>query len=125
LNESPSGQGSNGAARPGTTIDTAPATIGAGSELDLLAVDDHPLMAGIDVLRGFSDADSEIWTAAPGDGAGLMLTLAAERETGAGALWQTPYFNGQVIVVASGSLLSNHRVAESGGAQLLANVLRH
>jgi hypothetical protein len=82
-------------------------------------------MADVDVLRGFSDLASDLRWSIRSDEDGLFLTLATESRSGADALWQAPYFNGQVIVVGSASLISNHRVAESGGARFLANVVRH
>jgi hypothetical protein len=98
--------------------------VSAGTPLTLEAVP-HPLMTGVATLHGFSDRASEIWTGAP-FGPSVVLRLATERSSGSDALWQIPRGAGQVVVAASGSLLSNRNIGDGDARRLVANLLaRH
>lgn len=102
------------------------AVVPADSQLELEPVEGHPLMAGVTTLLGFSDDESALWEpAAPFARPGVLLRLAAERSSGADAAWQRPYGNGHIIIVASGTLLTNHVVARADAYRFLTNLLAY
>jgi hypothetical protein len=101
-----------------------PTPVGRDTQVEIEAVA-HPLTDGVEVLRGYSDEPSELWQADPEDGDRLYLSLGRERSSGFDALWETPEGNGRIILVASGSLLTNHIVADSDAPRFIANVMRH
>lgn len=104
---------------------SAPAPIEADSVLELAPVEAHPLMDSVATLRGYSDGPSAVWNAAPANGSSLLLRVAVQAASGIDAAWEVAAGSGRVIIVASGSLLTNHRV-EIGAARIfLANVLRY
>src|SRR5690606_31559548 len=104
----------------------APAEVPAETAVELEPLVGHPLMEGVSALRGFSDSRSAIWApAAPFASTGALLGSAAERTTGAKAAWQRVYGNGHIIVVAIGTALTNHVVAEGDAARFVINVVRH
>src|SRR5690606_22003213 len=85
----------------GPTLGRAP--IGAGTAVELEAIDGHPLMEGVETLRGYSDAESALWgPIVPESASMLLLRLAAERTSGLDAGWERRYGNGHLLVVASG-----------------------
>lgn len=99
-------------------------SVSAGSQLELDPVEGHPLLEGVTTLLGFSDHESALWApAAPFARPGVLLRLAVERSTGADAAWQRPYGNGHIIIVASGTLLTNRVVAQSDAGRFLVNLL--
>jgi hypothetical protein len=105
---------------------SAPAPIEADSVLELTPVEAHPLMDSVRTLRGYSDGRSSVWNAAaPANGSSLLLRLAVEAASGIDAAWEVAAGRGRVIIVASGSLLTNHRVAVGDARAFLANVLRY
>jgi hypothetical protein len=86
----------------------------------------HPLMAGVTSLRGFSDAPSALWSVESAAPFRLTLRVGVERSTGIDALWQLPRDAGQVILVASGTVLANHNIGASDAREFVANLLeRH
>jgi len=100
--------------------------IGAGSPVELAPVAGHPLMAGVERLLGYSDAESAIWRLVPPESQQLLLLrLATERSSGLDAAWERRLGNGHIIFVASGAMLTNHVVAESDAGLFLANAVRH
>lgn len=120
----PAGAGDDGAtpAEPGAA--PSGASIPAGSTLELGPRGRHPLMTGVESLRGHSDADSLVWQAAA-DPRRALLELGVERGYGTGAIWELARGGGQIVVVASGSLLTNHVVAGGDARRFLANVVRY
>ncbi len=124
--ENPSAAG--GAARGANQLQTGPPgpeAIPPDTPVELGPVGAHPLMAGVESLRGYSDGPSSVWRAASAETDPLVLRLGVERGTGIDAVWEAPQGDGQVIVVASGSLLTNHIVADGDARRFLANVIRH
>lgn len=113
-----SGEAPGGVAPVGYGID-------AKSEVVFEPVVEHPLLTGVTTLRGYSDGISSIWQPSRPTGDGLLLRLAAEQSSGLGGLWQLPVDSGQILVSASGTLLSNHTIGESDAAAFLANVIQH
>jgi hypothetical protein len=77
------------------------------------------------VLRAYSDEPSQLWRATPLDPTRLYLRLADERSSGLDGIWQTPHELGQIILVGSGSLLTNHIVADTDAARFLGNIVRY
>lgn len=101
------------------------APIDRDTPVEFSAVGAHPLMEGVEVLRAYSDEPSELWEATPLDSSRLYLRLAIERSSGLDGIWQSPHELGQVILAGSGSLLTNHVVADTDAARLLANIVRY
>jgi hypothetical protein len=82
----------------------------------------HPLFEGVHTLSAVSDYPAQAWTLKiPYDG--FVLSLASERETGEGVLWNRPVGEGQVIVSALGSLFTNRALGLADNGQFLANIL--
>jgi hypothetical protein len=105
---------------------TTRAPIAARTEIEIEPVGEHPLLEGVEPLRGFSDDESQLWTGIPPSPVhGLALRLGYESTSGADALWQVPRGNGQVIVAASGTLLANRNIGEGGARDFVRNLLRY
>lgn len=102
------------------------AEIPAETAVELEPLEGHPLMEGVSTLRGFSDSRSLVWAPTePFTLPGALLGIAAERTTGATAAWQRVYGNGHIIVVAIGTPLTNHVVADADAGRFVMNVVRH
>lgn len=82
----------------------------------------HPLLDAVQSVLAVSEYPSAQWRASIEDA--LLLELANERETGVPALWLVPYGDGQIIVSAYGSILTNKVLGEADNARLLANIVR-
>jgi hypothetical protein len=121
--EGPDGDGDPGGEPSGVAAPAAP--IAAESTLELGPVEGHPIMAGVATLRGYSDEASLIWQVVPAQTNRPLLRLGIERDSGSDAIWETPRGDGQIIVVASGSALTNHVVAGGDARRFLANVVRY
>jgi hypothetical protein len=102
----------------------ARAPIAARTVIELEPAVEHPLLAGVGPLRGYSDDQSELWSLRKYPSA-LVLRLATESSSGNDALWERPYGKGDMIVAASGSLLANRNIGEGGARELVRNVLRY
>src|SRR5690606_12213801 len=112
--------------RPRGALALRRAPIPAGSTVELDPVDGHPLMRGVERLRGYSDSESALWRPVlPESQPPLLLRLATGRSSGLDAAWERRLGNGHIIVVASGAILTNHMVAESDAGRFLANAVRH
>ncbi|HEX5420484.1 MAG TPA: DUF4350 domain-containing protein [Gammaproteobacteria bacterium] len=119
-----SGGANSGAASPRPA--PAPLLVEARSAVKIVPVGSHPLLTGVDALSGFSDEPSALWlllNVAPAEDS-LRLRLAKEVPSGVDALWQRVEGDGRIIVAASGSLLTNHVVANSSAGTFLANLVR-
>jgi hypothetical protein len=103
------------------------APIAANSAIEIEPTTErHPLLEGVEPLRGFSDESSGLWTGVPpSPGYRLALRLGRESTSGEDALWQVPRGDGQVILAASGTLLANRNVGEGGARELVRNLLRY
>jgi hypothetical protein len=97
----------------------------AESPLELTPIAGHPLMSGIDTLRGYSDRPSSLWSVSDETSNRLALRLAVEASTGIDAMWQLPVGAGQIVFAASGTLLSNENVAAADARRLIGNLLRY
>lgn len=94
--------------------------------IEIVPVGDHPLMEGVEVLRGFSDEHAGLWQPiAPASSPALVLRLASARYLSVDAAWQRAYGNGHIIIVASSTVLANHLVAESDAGRFLMNIVQH
>jgi hypothetical protein len=98
--------------------------IAARTGIELEPAVEHPLLAGVEALHGYSDDASELWSLSP-DPSRLVLRLATESSSRNDALWETPYGKGEIIVAASGSLLANRNIGEGGARELVRNILRY
>ena len=97
----------------------------AATPVELEPIGGHPLMDGVETLRGYSDAQSSLWEPMPWLADELLLRFAVERSSGTDAAWHRAYGNGHIITVASGTLLTNHLVAAADAGRFLANIVRH
>jgi hypothetical protein len=99
--------------------------IAAGTAVELEPLFEHPLLEGVDALRGYSDGESAVWVMRSADPDRLVLRLAYETSSGLDALWQSPQGDGQIIVSASGSLLANRNIGTGAARELVRNLVRH
>jgi hypothetical protein len=77
---------------------------------------------GVRAAAALSDYPGQAWAVKiPYDG--FALSLASERETGAGVLWTRPLGNGRIIVSAFGSLFTNRALGLADNGRLLANLV--
>ena len=82
----------------------------------------YPYFEGVRAVAALSDYPGQPWAVKiPYDG--FVLSLASERETGAGVLWTRPLGNGRVIVSAFGSLFTNRALGLADNGRLLANLV--
>jgi hypothetical protein len=82
----------------------------------------HPLLAGVSAVQALSEYPTSQWRAVS-ESADLILELAQNRESAEPALWLLRYGEGQIIVSAYGSILTNKLLGESDNARLLANIV--
>lgn len=82
----------------------------------------HPLLAKVDSVQALSEYPTAQWRAVS-ESADLILELAQNRESQEPALWLLRYGEGQVIVSAYGSILTNKLLGENDNARLLANIV--
>jgi hypothetical protein len=114
----------DGANRAPSNARFAPPPIAARTAVAIEPAVEHPLVEGVETLRGYSDDPSEIWWPRP-DASRLVLRLATESSSGNDALWERPYGSGEIIVAASASLLVNRNIGEGGARELVRNILRY
>lgn len=95
---------------------------GEAQEYTMDPVAGHPLMRGVDRLRATSDYVSSVWEAYDLDYE-LTLQLATMSETGTAVIWQRRFGDGQVIVLGSGTMLSNRMIARDDNRQFVLNLL--
>jgi Domain of unknown function (DUF4350) len=82
----------------------------------------YPYFTGVRAAVALSDYPGQAWAVKiPYDG--FALSLASERETGAGVLWTRPLGNGRIIVSALGSLFTNRALGLADNGRLLANIV--
>lgn len=81
----------------------------------------HPLMHGVEELRGHSDLYADVWRADFQNSNEFPLRLARQDEVD--AIWQLSYGKGRVVISASATLLSNQMLGEADNAQFVANLL--
>lgn len=85
----------------------------------------HPLFAGVDSLVGFSDTPSTRWevfsrlrySERP------WLQLAVDAASAEPAAWQIPLDEGSILLLASGSLLANHLIADADAPRFVRNLI--
>jgi hypothetical protein len=82
-------------------------------------------MAGVRSLQGHSDGASALWRAMNANPSRVVLRLGAERSTGIDAAWQLPRAEGQVLLIASGTVLANRNIGAADARHFVANLVRH
>ncbi|HEU4617090.1 MAG TPA: DUF4350 domain-containing protein [Gammaproteobacteria bacterium] len=95
------------------------------SALRIAPLEAHPLMRGVKSLVGFSDLSSELWSARDPTGRVFYTRLGVEERSGLDAMWQIPFGRGQVLVAASGTLLTNENIARTDARRFVANLLAY
>jgi hypothetical protein len=83
---------------------------------------EHPLLEGVRSVLAVSEFPSATWQAA--SDRAVVLELTSNHDSHVPALWLMPYGDGQVIVSAYGSILTNKVLGERDNARLLANITR-
>lgn len=100
--------------------------VAAGGEIVFEPIAGHPLMAGVNALEVSSDAESALWRADTMPAFdGVLLRLAVERSSRIDAVWQMSKDSGQIVLVSSGSLLTNERLARPDTGRFVANLVRY
>jgi hypothetical protein len=91
---------------------------------DILPSSNHPLMRNVDVMMAVSDRITSIWVpsvrSAESD---LLLELATMADTDTPMIWQRKFGEGQIVIVGSGTALSNRIVADTDNHAFVANVV--
>ena len=82
----------------------------------------HSLLQGVSKVSAQSEYPTSKWDGWSND-TGAM-ELAHDPESGAPVLWLLPEGQGQIIVSAYGSILTNKLLGDDGNARLLANIVR-
>lgn len=88
----------------------------------LRPLDGHDAVAGVAALRGETDARTSIWQLAPGKG-GQWQALARTRRYRTDAIWHVEHGQGDMYLVALGSLLTNRAIGQADNARFFANVV--
>lgn len=108
--------------------DNARALIDASTKLDppqrfvMEPAGVHPLLEGVTKVSTLSDYPTAKWQGWFSDTGGLEL--AHDPESGAPVLWLLPAGQGQIIVSAYGSILTNRLLGDDDNARLVANIVR-
>lgn len=99
---------------------------GAGSETTIVlhGFDAHPLVEPRDTFEGVSDDMTSVWQALP-DPLQLRIPLASEAQFGPSAILHLPSGNGQIFVVALGSMLTNRAIGRADNRHFIASLVRH
>lgn len=97
---------------------------GVSQEFDIEPHPEHPLMNGVSRLAAASDFVSAVWQAEV-DQFEMVLELASMQMTKTPALWQRKYGDGQIIVVGSGTMLTNRMIASADNRKFVANLVRN
>ncbi len=87
------------------------------------AAPDHPLLANVSTVAIVTDSVTSLWVPATG-AQSPGVALLAEAERGVEAAWVRPYGAGNLVTVASASLLTNRMLGEKDNARLFANLIR-
>lgn len=83
----------------------------------------HPLLTDVSSVQALSEYPTSQWRAVS-ETADLILELTQNRESQEPALWLLRYGEGQIIVSAYGSILTNKLLGENDNARLLANIVQ-
>lgn len=83
----------------------------------------HPLLEGVKSVRALSEYPTGKWRAASEAG-DLVLELAQDPATGDPVLWLLRVGQGQIILSAYGSILTNKLLGGADNARLLANIVK-
>jgi hypothetical protein len=85
---------------------------------------EHPLLSGVKEVGARSEYVTAKWRASSSTISDLILELASDPQTGEPVLWLVRYGEGQILVSAYGSVLTNKLLGEKDNARLLANIVR-
>jgi hypothetical protein len=89
---------------------------------ELQPIGSHPLLARVTKLEAVSEYPAARWRVRS-DTIDLVLTLAEDSVAREPALWLARYGNGQIVVSAYGSLLTNKQIGKVDNARFLANLV--
>ena len=96
---------------------------GGEQEYAIVPTAGHPLMQGVSDIRAVSDFASAAWTPEPIDYE-LLLEVAVLQSTRTAAIWQKKIGDGQILLAASGSFLTNRALARGDNRRFVANLVR-
>jgi hypothetical protein len=88
----------------------------------LVPIGTHPLLAGVPRMQAISEFPSAKWRERPNT-VNVVLTLAKDSATGEPALWLVRHGEGQIIVSAYGSILTNKQLGKEDNARFVANLV--
>ena len=99
---------------------------GTGNETSIVlnGFDAHPLIGTGDTYEGVSDDLTTIWEALR-DPLHLRLPVASEAQFGPSAILHLPSGNGQIFIVALGSMLTNRAIGRADNRHFIASLVRH
>lgn len=83
----------------------------------------HPLMVSIDQLAGRTTHITNFHS--PTSSWGYILELARMQDGNAGAIWQIAHNEGDIILIANASLLSNAMLDQADNAKFFSNLLQY
>lgn len=81
----------------------------------------HPLLEGVQSILAISEYPSARWRAVAQNA--VLLELARDNDSGVPTLWLVPHGEGQIVVSAYASILTNKMLGEHDNARLLANLI--
>lgn len=93
------------------------------ARFELVPTSPHPLLEAVRSVVAQSEYPTSQWRASAGM-MDLALELAQDPDSGEPMLWLARYGNGQIIVSAYGSILTNKLLGEQDNARLLANIVK-
>lgn len=99
---------------------------GTGNETSIVlnGFDAHPLLGHGDTFEGVSDDVTGVWEALR-DPLHLRIPVASEAQHGPNAILHLPSGNGQIFVVALGSMLTNRAIGRADNRHFIASLVRH
>lgn len=96
-----------------------------GEPLNIAPVADHPLMTGIVSLQHVTVESTEFWRPVTQDTDLVLMKAAIDQRTGAAVIWERLMGSGSIIVIGSGTLLSNRMLGVSDNAKVVTNLIAY
>jgi hypothetical protein len=128
IKQTPPDAAANETSRTSRSLRQAVQLLLAPERGSIVARGSHPLLDGVTSIATLSEYPASRWTAHSPDGS-LVLELGERADRAAGsvaaepALWLRRYGQGQIIVLAFASPISNALIGDEGNARLFANIV--